>query len=176
MDYISRAGDASATTALSKVFKEGYLKDLEASMDKETFERDWHNIEKFTCEMCKGTGKNLMHLEDDHCVNCEGTGVNHTLHYGVKSKQTFAYVEEYGLEAKKEYCKAMREAFIELQMAGKVSEKHAIVPYGLPKVVEMELIALGYNPNGAQGAEVREIANWVAKNCPEYLCVPYTKF
>ena len=176
MDSIGTIGDRAYTPAFSKMMSEGFVMDEVLRQDKLTFEQDWEVKEPNTCPMCHGTGHNPETPEDKHCVNCEGTGHDYIITYGVKSKQTFAYIDEYGMNAKKEFCKAMREAHAEMQSAMKVGNKSMIMPYALPKCIEMELIALGYNPNGSDGAEVKEIANWVAKNAPDYLCVNYKRF
>ena len=96
---------------------------------------------------------------------------------GCKSGQTYAYTIEFGMEAKKEYCKAMREAHAEAKLAGTHLKSSLMRPYALPKTIEMEMLARGYNLKEAeQNGQIKEIANVVAKEYPEFLCTSYTTF
>ena len=162
------------TPRLSEMLENDYLAAL-AQEDATIFERDWEKEEPSECPMCNGCGHNIELGEV--CVNCDGTGTEYKMVYGVKGGQSFAYTIEYGMEAKKEYCKAMREAYLDMQIAGKNTSKAMMMPYALPKTIEMEFMARGFDVRTAQKeGNIREIANIVAREYPEFMCVPYRNF
>lgn len=147
-------------------------KDLE-----KTYDNDWEAADASVCPKCDGAKINPRHPEDGFCLNCDGTGIEFIVYYGVKNKQSYSYTVEYGIEFKKEYCKAMREAFEDQQRAGKVGELSMIQPYALPKTIEMEMKARGFDLDEyRKNNELEEVAEYVAEHFPEYMCVPYKKF
>ena len=162
------------TPRMSELLENEYLAQM-AEEDRTLLDNDWEHTEPHECSICNGTGLNIALGEP--CINCDETGIEYKMVYGVKGGHSYAYTIEYGMEAKKEYCKAMREAFADMQIAGKVGSKSMMMPFALPKTVEMEMLARGYDVKQAQrDGNLKEIANIVAREYPEFLCVPYTNF
>ena len=172
------AGTRLDTPALSKTMADNAEKFRDRMKhDEEHLGDDWENVEVEPCPKCKGSGYNADEPDDPFCMACEGTGTWFRLYYGVSEGLPYAYTEEYGVDFIKEVCKADREAFAELQAAGKVGTRSMIRPYRLPKTLEMELQARGYVPAEIRSGEyVREIANLIAKEYPDFMSVPYTNF
>ena len=96
------------TPKMSELLENEYLAEL-AEKDRTLLDNDWEHEEPHECSICSGTGLNIE-LGGLASI-CDETGVEYKMVYGVKSGQSYAYTVEYGMEAKKEYCKAMREAF-----------------------------------------------------------------
>ena len=168
-------GVEMSTPEFSRVMAEGFVADYMRKEDQLLYEQDWERWEPTVCTACNGT-KKRPDLGEDCCHNCDSTGAEHVLFFGMKGGQSYAYTKEFGMKAKLEFCKAMRESFQEVQDAGKVSNLSLVRPYALPKTIEMELMARGLNVNDKSEANVRQIANIVAKDYPQFLCVPYNKF
>ena len=164
------------TPEYSALMAEGYVADYMLKESKLAFETDWERYEPTVCVQCEGKGKVVIDGQEESCMNCEGTGIEHILFFGVKGGQSYAYTREFGIEAKKELCKALREAYKEVQDAGKVGELSMIRPFGLPKTIEMEMMARGFNVRDTSDKNIKDIANVVARDYPEYLCVPYKRF
>ena len=162
------------TPRMSELLENDYIAEL-AKEDDTVYTRNWEKEEPSECPICNGCGHNIELGEV--CVNCDGTGVEYKMVYGVDKGAAYAYTVEYGMNAKREYCKAMREAYAELQISGKHLNKSMMMPYALPKTIEMEMMARGYDVRNAQkNGESREIANIIAREYPDFMCVPYTNF
>ena len=163
-----------STPSFSKMVASGYVNER-LEHDYKHLGDDWQNDEPEQCPKCKGTGKNVEFLTDPYCLNCDGTGTEYVLSYGIKDGEPFATVKEYGLDAKLEYAKASREAHLEQRKAGKLGT--GIMPYIIPKTLEFELMARGYKPEQFySGSYAKEIANIISSEYPEFLCVSYKNF
>ena len=173
-----KTGTRMKTPGLSKVMADNAAKFRDRiKHDEQHLGDDWENEEVEYCPKCKGSGYNADYPEDPFCIACEGSGKWFVLYYGVSNGLPYAYTDEWGIDFIKEVCKADREAFAELQAAGKVGTKSMIRPFRLPKTLEMELQARGYTPAEIRNGEsVKEIANLVAREYPDFMCVPYTSF
>ncbi len=164
------------TPALAKMVKEDLVLER-IKHDEKNLADDWENVEQETCPKCKGFGKNPDLPEDPFCYACDGSGIWYILTYGMSNKLPYSYTDEYGVDFVKEACKAEREAFAEAQLAGKIGNRYGIRPYMLTKTLEMEFLSRGYTPQELrQGPMTKEIANIVAREYPEFMCVTYTNF
>ncbi len=147
---------------------------------KESDERlasNWKKQHREICPKCVGTGNNVTDKDSSFCIACEGTGVWFTQTWGHEDGVAFAYIEENGLDFIREACKLHREAHACNQMAGIVGNKMGIQPFLCPKFLEMELTARGYTPKQFYSGEfAKEIAQIVANEYPDFLCVNYRTF
>ena len=171
-------GTKLETPALSMAVTETFVKDYIKEQDRKLSE-NFTNYEDHPCEKCGGTGVS-PDPKDPFCIGCEGTGIWYRLVYGVEDGKPFAYTYEYGVDFVKEACKLYREAWAGHQLAGKVPEN--MRPFLLPKTLEMELEARGYTVRenvadpDAHIMMKKAIMNVVAKEYPDFMCVPYTNF
>ena len=168
-----KKGTRLKTPSYSLLMKE-YVNERIAEGER-TLGEDWENFEDTPCDKCAGTGVS-PDPDDKFCYGCEGTGIWYRMYYGVSDGQPYAYTDEWGVDFLKEVCKADREAFLELQLAGKVGNRSMIRPFRLCKTLEMELLARGYNPANRTGENIRAIANIVAREYPDFMSVPYKSF
>ena len=164
------------TPAIAKLY-ENADEQIIAEMIKhgeKTLGENWENYEHTHCEKCHGTGLAQPGSEDPHCVGCEGTGIWFTLYYGISDGVPYAYTEEYGIDFLKDTCKEYRSAHTQMQLSGKTYTN--LRPYLLPKTLEMELMARGYNPRSDDPEEKVAIMNLVAQEYPDFMCVNYKRF
>ena len=165
------------TPNISKMFEsEGAQYERERMKhDEKHLGDDWENQDVEECTKCAGTGK--LQLADgkfENCPGCEGTGTWFILYYGISDGTPYAYTDEWGIGFLKETCKTYREAHREMQLLGKTYTN--LRPYLLPKTLEMELLARGYDPHTKSDEEKIRIANVVAREFPDFMCVNYTNF
>ena len=147
--------------------------------EKNLLTLDWENDMASPCIKCNGTGKDLefAHTDDPHCYNCEGTGVKYVEYYGISNGKPYRYLDEWGIDFLKLVCKDEREKFEAIQKAGKVGELKAIRPYYMPEVIKLEFMARGYEEEDfTDGKKIKEIANIMAREYPDFMCVPYKNF
>ena len=169
---IESTGTKLNTPALSKMFKDDFIEQVKKDSDK--VGTDWENWEDEVCTKCAGLGKNPEHPEDGFCLGCEGTGIWYRLVYGIQDKLPYAYTLEHGVEFVKEAAKNYRIAYAEQQATGKVPDN--IRPFILPKTLEMELEARGLTVRTSDPDMKRYIFNLVAREYPDFMCVPYKNF
>lgn len=164
------------TPAITNMYKNADKEMIEEMLrhGEKTLADNWENHEHTYCEKCHGTGEAQPGSGDDHCVACEGTGIWFTLYYGIEDGVPYAYTDEYGIDYMKEVCKEFRSAHRQMQLAGKTMTH--MRPYLLPKTLEMELLARGYNPRSDDDEEKIAIMNLVAQEYPDFLCVNYKRF
>ena len=172
-----KSGTRLSTPALSKVLIEDQISDMYKEYEQEKITEGIIHTMDESCGKCGGFGKSPEFPEDPFCYACEGTGLHYRLYYGVQDGAPFAYTDEWGVDFLKQVCAAEREAFEEARLAGKIGSKAMVRPFRLPKTLEMELQARGYTIGDIRsGKKVAEIANIVASEWPDFMCVTYKSF
>ena len=142
--------------------------------DEKNLSENWENVEPEMCLKCSGTGRDPSAPEAVRCEGCEGTGTWYIMYYGVSDSLPYAYTDEYGIDFLKQTCKAYREAHTEMQLRGETYTH--LRPYLLPKTLEMELMARGIDPHAKTDKAKRHIANIIASEYPDFMCVNYKNF
>ena len=147
-------------------------KEAQAAMDKgeKEIENDWVNSFTEPCTVCHGSG--IYQDEDtkktEPCIGCEATGIDYRFVYGVEGMRIFSYVEQYGLDAFKEFCKARREA--ELENLEGIKKKSMRGVFALPQVLKFELESRGFDVDALiRAGQVREMAKIISSEYPEFM-------
>ena len=137
---------------------------------------NWMNREAKGCKQCKGKGKIFSGPDDlvgEHCIACDGTGVDMYVEYGVEDGKFVARVIQNGAEAIAELCKEYREEETRLGVMGRAA-RTTMKPFLLPEAVryEMELKEPDFS-NMIKEGEYKKASNLVRRHYPEYMTTNY---
>ena len=151
--------------------------DWEEAITKGTIDKDTNfdaTPEKTPCDKCNGSGHRWDIAEK--CQACEATGISHILNYGIEDGVVYANLEVFGVDFRKETCKAFREA----ETPETRRKSMALRPFLMFDFLRMELTAAGFDVdacmNGADSDQLRSMSNYISQNYPEFLTTNLRKF